>query len=105
MTAKNGTPVRFSLLTVIVWLLVAAGIIFILWQAIKRISATQLPSTLLTQPDPGTTDYRSRTDRSAEQPDRSRDDQRYGFPYSCFDEHSIQPISSTTRHIHRNGPH
>ena len=43
MTVKKGTPVRFSLLTVFVWLLVAGGVIFLLWQVINRISTSQLP--------------------------------------------------------------
>ena len=51
MSETKGTPVRFSLLTVVVWLLVAAGIIFILWQVINRISANNLPLSTLT-PNP-----------------------------------------------------
>jgi hypothetical protein len=43
LTITNRTPIRFSLLTVIVWLAVAAGIIFLLWQVITRISANKLP--------------------------------------------------------------
>ncbi len=43
MSADKGTPVRFSLLTVLVWLLVAAGVIFLLWQLINRISGSTLP--------------------------------------------------------------
>ncbi len=43
MTADKGPRVRFSLLTALVWLLVAAGIIFLLWQVINRISASDLP--------------------------------------------------------------
>ncbi|HSB66443.1 MAG TPA: NBR1-Ig-like domain-containing protein [Anaerolineales bacterium] len=43
MSANKGTPVRFSLLTVFVWLLVAGGIIFLLWQVINRISGSNLP--------------------------------------------------------------
>jgi hypothetical protein len=43
MAAPNRLPVRFSLLTAIIWLLVAAGIIFLLWQVIMRISESNLP--------------------------------------------------------------
>ena len=43
MAVTNRTPVRFSLLTVVVWLAVAAGVIFLLWQVITRISASNLP--------------------------------------------------------------
>ncbi len=43
MSTNKGTPVRFSLLTVFVWLLVAGGIIFLLWQVINRISPGNLP--------------------------------------------------------------
>lgn len=43
MTVKKRAPVRFSLLTILIWLLVAAGIIFLLWQVINRISAGSLP--------------------------------------------------------------
>ena len=43
MAVTNRTPIRFSLLTVIVWLAVAAGIIFLLWQVITRISGDTLP--------------------------------------------------------------
>lgn len=43
MSVKKGTPVRFSLLTILVWLLVAAGTIFLLWQLINRISASKMP--------------------------------------------------------------
>jgi hypothetical protein len=48
MTAKNRTPIRFSLLTVVVWLAVAAGIIFLLWQVITRISGNNLPVSTAT---------------------------------------------------------
>jgi hypothetical protein len=34
------TPIRFSVITALVWLLVAGGIIFLLWQVITRISAS-----------------------------------------------------------------
>jgi len=43
MTVTNRTPVRFSLLTAVIWLAVAAGIIFLLWQVITHISANNLP--------------------------------------------------------------
>ena len=42
MATTNRTPLRFSLLTVIVWLGVAAGVIFLLWQVITRISTNNL---------------------------------------------------------------
>jgi hypothetical protein len=45
---KRG-PVRFNLLTVMVWLVVAAGVIFLLLQVIKRISGNTLPISLATQ--------------------------------------------------------
>jgi hypothetical protein len=48
MTSTNRTPLRFSLLTFIVWLAVAAGIIFLLWQVITRISANKLPASTAT---------------------------------------------------------
>ena len=43
MAGNKGTPVRFSLLTVLVWLLVAGGVIFLLWEIINRISARNVP--------------------------------------------------------------
>jgi hypothetical protein len=43
MSSSKGSPVRFSWLTALVWLFVAAGIIFLLWQVITRISASNLP--------------------------------------------------------------
>lgn len=43
MTTPRHPTVRFSLITAIVWLLVAGGIIFVLWQVINRISAGNLP--------------------------------------------------------------
>jgi len=43
MKVTNRTPVRFSLLTALIWLVVAAGIIFLLWQVITRISPSNLP--------------------------------------------------------------
>lgn len=48
MSAEKKTPVRFSLVTVVVWLMVAAGIIFLLWQVINRISASDLPVSTAT---------------------------------------------------------
>lgn len=48
MTTTNRTPLRFSLLTVIVWLAVATGIIFLLWQVITRISGRNLPVSTAT---------------------------------------------------------
>ena len=48
MAAKNRTPIRFSLLTVVVWLAVAAAIIFLLWQVITRISGNNLPVSTAT---------------------------------------------------------
>lgn len=47
MSANKREPVRFSLLTVFVWLLVAGGAIFLLWQVINRISGGDLPGSLL----------------------------------------------------------
>jgi hypothetical protein len=43
MSNEKGSPVRFSWLTALVWLLVASGVIFLLWQLITRISANNLP--------------------------------------------------------------
>jgi hypothetical protein len=48
MTITNRTPLRFSLLTVVIWLVVAGGIIFLLWQVITRISANNLPASTAT---------------------------------------------------------
>jgi len=48
MAITNRTPLRFSLLTVIVWLGVAAGVIFLLWQVITRISGNNLPVSTAT---------------------------------------------------------
>jgi hypothetical protein len=48
MSVTKGAPVRFSLLTVMVWLLVAAGVICLLWQVITRISASNLPVSTAT---------------------------------------------------------
>lgn len=42
MAEKKRTPIRFGVLTALVWLVVAAGIIFILWQVINRISSASL---------------------------------------------------------------
>jgi hypothetical protein len=56
MSSSNGSPVRFSWLTALVWLLVAAGIIFVLWQVITRISASNLPGNLpVSSPTPNQT--------------------------------------------------
>ena len=43
MPSSDRLPVRFSWITVGVWLLVAGGSIFLLWQLINRISASSLP--------------------------------------------------------------
>lgn len=43
MSATKRAPIRFGLLTTLVWLAVAAGSIFILWYVIKRISVSNLP--------------------------------------------------------------
>jgi hypothetical protein len=43
MADKKGAPVRFSLLTVVVWLLVASTASYLLWQVINRISEQALP--------------------------------------------------------------
>lgn len=48
MTAEKRLPIRFGLLTAVVWLAVAAGIIFLLWQIIGRLSASSLPSSSAT---------------------------------------------------------
>jgi hypothetical protein len=48
MALKKNTPLRFSLLTVIVWLAVAAGIIILLWQVITHISGRNLPVSTAT---------------------------------------------------------
>lgn len=48
MTAPNRLPARFNLLTAVIWLLVAAGIIFLLWQVINRLSASYLPVSTAT---------------------------------------------------------
>jgi len=48
MAITNRTPVRFSLLTAIIWLLVASGIIVLLWQVIRRISSSNLPISTAT---------------------------------------------------------
>lgn len=51
MAVEKRLPVRFGLLTALVWLAVAGGIIFLLWQVIARLSASSLPSSTTT-PDP-----------------------------------------------------
>ncbi len=43
MATTKHMPIRFTLLTAFVWLAVAAGIIFLLWQLITRISSRDLP--------------------------------------------------------------
>jgi hypothetical protein len=43
MSATKRAPIRFGLLTTLVWLAVAAGSIFLLWYVIKRISVSNLP--------------------------------------------------------------
>ena len=43
MSVTKRPPIRFGLLTALVWLAVAAGSIFLLLQVIKRISASNLP--------------------------------------------------------------
>ncbi len=52
MVVQKGAPVRFSLLTVIVWLLVAGAVSFVLWQVINFLSASKLP---LVTPTPNST--------------------------------------------------
>jgi Ig-like domain from next to BRCA1 gene len=46
MSVNKRTPVRFSLLTVFIWLLVAGGSIFLLWQVINRIDKSNLPASM-----------------------------------------------------------
>ena len=48
MSTNKGSPVRFSLLTVFIWLLVAGGIIFLLWQVINRITENHQPISIPT---------------------------------------------------------
>lgn len=48
MADAKRTPIRFSLLTALVWLAVAAGIIFLLWQVITRISGNELAAITAT---------------------------------------------------------
>lgn len=48
MATTRRAPLRFSLLTVIVWLAVAAGIILLLWQVITRLSPRDLPANTAT---------------------------------------------------------
>jgi hypothetical protein len=43
MSVTKRAPIRFGLLTALVWLAVAAGSIFLLWYVIKRISVSNLP--------------------------------------------------------------
>jgi hypothetical protein len=48
MAAEKRLPVRFGLLTALVWLAVAGGVIFLLWQVIARLSASNLPASTAT---------------------------------------------------------
>jgi hypothetical protein len=48
VSTKKRAPIRFGLVTALVWLLVAGGIIFLLWQVITRISATDVPASTST---------------------------------------------------------
>ncbi len=50
MPAEKRLPIRFGLLTALVWLAVAGGVIFLLWQVIGRLSASSLP-TITATPD------------------------------------------------------
>lgn len=43
MPVTKRSPIRFGLLTALVWLVVAVGSILLLWQIIKRISVSNLP--------------------------------------------------------------
>jgi hypothetical protein len=43
LTEEKRLPIRFGLLTALVWLAVAGGIIFLLWQVIGRLTASSLP--------------------------------------------------------------
>ena len=44
MSTQKRAPIRFGVLTALVWVLVAGGIIFLLWQVITRISASAAPA-------------------------------------------------------------
>jgi hypothetical protein len=48
MSVTKRAPIRFGLLTALVWLVVAAGSIFLLWQIINRISVSNLPISTAT---------------------------------------------------------
>jgi hypothetical protein len=48
MSEKKRAPIRFGFLTALVWLAVAAGSIFLLWQIMNRISAGNLPISTAT---------------------------------------------------------
>jgi hypothetical protein len=48
VSTQKRAPIRFGLVTALVWLLVAGGSIFLLWQVITRISATDLPASTST---------------------------------------------------------
>jgi Ig-like domain from next to BRCA1 gene len=52
MSDEKRAPIRFGFLTALVWLVVAAGIIFVLWQVINRISTGNLP---ISSPTPNQT--------------------------------------------------
>jgi hypothetical protein len=52
MAVNKRTPLRFSLLTAFIWLLVAGGVSFLLWQVINHISTSNLP---LSTPTPNPT--------------------------------------------------
>jgi hypothetical protein len=51
VSTKKNAPIRFGVLTALVWVLVAGGIIFLLWQVITRISASDAPAYTAT-PNP-----------------------------------------------------
>jgi hypothetical protein len=44
VSTEKRTPIRFGLLTALLWLAVAGGSIFLLWQVITRISASDVPT-------------------------------------------------------------
>lgn len=48
MSDKRRAPIRFGFLTALVWLVVAAGSIFLLWQVINRISVRNIPISTAT---------------------------------------------------------
>ena len=58
MSTKKRAPIRFGFLTALVWLVVAAGIIFLFWQVITRISTRQPAGQQRhPEPDPGVSDH------------------------------------------------